>query len=171
MSKLPVIFCAAALLLGGCLVQQPIETSFDDAMAAQARAQLAPGTGTVKGSAFLRKPNGNFVTAGGEWVYLIPATPYALERFKKLFGEKHYNRAFLGRSVAPADPRYAELMRKQKAHKDGSFKFEDVKAGRYIVSTTLVWLPEDEYFLRGGAMYDEVTVKEDDTVEAILSGK
>ena len=48
MSRLPVIFCAVALLVGGCMAQQPIETSFDDAMAAQAKARLAPGTGRSK---------------------------------------------------------------------------------------------------------------------------
>ena len=48
-------------------------------------------------------------------------------------------------------------MRKQKAHKDGSFKFEDVKAGRYIVSTTLVlWLPEEEYLPAAAAIHDKV---------------
>ena len=104
--------------------------SFDDAMAARAKAQLEPGEAAIKGSAFLRKPSGSFVTAGGEWVYLIPATPYAEERFRKLFSDNRYNSAVFGRGIETADPRYSELMRKLKAHKDGSFRFEDIKPGR-----------------------------------------
>lgn len=164
--------CATAMAgLAACVQHQKIESSFDDAMAAHAKAQLEPGEATIKGSAFLRKPSGNFATAGGEWVYLIPATPYAEERFRKLFADGRYNSAVFGNGVEAADPRYGELMRKLKAHKDGSFRFENVKPGRYFVSTTLTWLPKDEYLPHGGAIFDEVTVKGDETADVILSGK
>ena len=94
--------------LAACVQQQKIEFSFDDAMAARAKAQLEPGEAAVKGSAFLRKPSGSFATAGGEWVYLIPATPYAEERFRKLFSAGRYNSAVFGNGVEPADPRYGD---------------------------------------------------------------
>ncbi|PSC05005.1 hypothetical protein SLNSH_11200 [Alsobacter soli] len=158
--------------LSACVTYQPLDTAFDDAMAAKAKAQLEPGMATIKGSAFLRKPSGSFVTAGGEWVYLIPATPYAEERFKRLFGEGRYNSAVWGNNAPPPDPRFSELMRKLKAHKDGSFRFENVKPGRYFVSSSLTWTPKDEILPHGGAVYDEVTVKgEEETADVVLSGK
>jgi hypothetical protein len=156
-----------AVLLTGCA--QRIETRFDDAMAEAARKQLEPGTGTVRGSAFVRKPAGNFATAGGEWVYLIPVTPYAEERFRKLFGTSRYNSALIGYAIETADPRYAELMHKVKAKKDGNFRFENVKPGRWYVSTQITWTPEQSY-IHGGMVYDEVVVKDGEAVEAILSG-
>jgi len=147
-----------------------VDTAFTDAMDRQAQAALGPGTARITGSAFMRKANGSFISAGGDWVYLTPWTPYAAERFSKLYGGQRMNDGGIA-VTTPADPRYVAAMRKVKAERSGHFAFDDVKAGRYFVSTALFWYPEGPWDTRGATLYDEVTVKDGETASVVLSGK
>jgi hypothetical protein len=53
----------------------------------------------------------------------------------------------------------------------GKFAFENLSPGRYIVATRVFWSEPSRYFVRGGAIYDVVEVKADETTQAIISGK
>ena len=53
----------------------------------------------------------------------------------------------------------------------GRFAFEGLAPGRYIVATRVYWTEPKSFFTRGGAMYDVVEVKDDETSTAIISGK
>lgn len=164
----PLPFLAAAALLAACQsTPQPIETRFD---ARQAEAMLAPGDNTIEGTAFRRRDSGSVVTAAGEVVYLVPATAYAEERFRKLFPQGKLNPIGNLSRVEEAAPDYERLMRQTKADMRGRFTFERVRPGRYFVSTRLAWR-EPGGRPNGGLIYDAVEVRGSGaTVEVILSG-
>ena len=130
------------------------------------------GTTTIKGHAFLRKKNGYTVDASGEIVRLIPVTPYADERFRKIYGNRKFVPTILAPRLEPADPGYDTFSRQTKADALGKFEFQNVGPGHYYVATQLVFVDTSKYFNDGGAIYDEVIVtgKETDPIKLILSG-
>lgn len=130
---------------------------------------LKPGTGRIDGQAFLRRDQGRLVTAAGERVFLIPATAYATERFAKMFAGDR--RAYYGNPIEDPPEDYYTYRRETKVDMSGKFAFENVAKGRYIVATRVFWTEPKSFFTHGGAIYDLVDVKDDETVQAILSGK
>ena len=157
------------LLLAGCGPVGPaqkIETAFD-AKAAEYAAK--PGTGRIEGQAFLRRDYGRLVTAAGERVFLIPATPYAVERFRKMFDSEY--RAYFGNEVEPPPEDYFRHRRESKVDMQGHFVFANVAPGRYILATRVFWTEPNSFLTRGGAMYDVVDVRNDETTKAIVSGR
>lgn len=168
MSAIRVTALAGLLFLTGCVSRVEVQSRFDPK---PAEIALQPGSNTIKGSAFMRKKTGVIVPAAGEVVWLIPATPYAEERFAKLFPRGKLNPATLPRRTGETDPDYMRLTRQTKANKSGSFAFENVKAGAWFVSTTVTWVERGESLPSGGAIYDRVEVKgQDQVVEVIVSG-
>ncbi len=161
-------FLLGATLLGACQTTVQVQSRFDPK---PAEAALLAGTNTIKGSAFMRKKSGTVVPAAGEVVYLIPATPYADERFAKLFPRGKLNPATGARATEQTDPDYARLMRTTKANKTGSFEFENVKPGSWYVSTRVTWYEPRESLPSGGAIYDRIEINgQDQVVEVIVSG-
>ena len=165
--------CVLALVLlasslGGCQLAGtlPIAAAYDPAAAAFARK---PGTGRVEGQAFLRRDYGRLVTAAGERVFLIPATAYAVERFSKMFGGDY--RSYYGNAVEDPPAAYYDDRRETKVEMTGKFLFENVAPGRYIVATRVFWTEPKSFFTFGGAMYDIVDVRNDETTAAVISGK
>jgi hypothetical protein len=143
-----------------------VETPFDAKAAALVQQK---GTGRIEGEAFLRRDYGRIVTGAGERVYLMAATPYAVERFQKMFrGEQ---RAYFGPRVEDTPPEYFKFRRETKMDSNGKFSFENVAAGRYIVASRVFWTEPDLWFTQGGALYDSVDVREGETAKAILSGR
>ncbi len=130
---------------------------------------LKPGTGRIDGQAFLRRDYGKLVTAAGERVFLVPATAYAVERFDHLFGGDY--RSYFGNAVEEPPPDYYRYRRETKVDMRGKFAFENLSPGRYIVATRVFWSEPNRYFMRGGAIYDQVDVKADETSQVIISGK
>ena len=162
----------SALGLAGCLAgcvsgtPRPMAAVFDPKAAEFAGK---PGTGVVEGQAFLRRDYGRLVTAAGERVFLIPATAYAVERFGKMFDGEY--RSYYGHSVEPPPEDYYRYRRETKVDMSGRFTFEKVPPGRYIVATRVFWTEPKSFFTHGGAMYDVVEVRNDETTNAVISGK
>ena len=157
-----------ALLSAGCGGGQggPIGAAFDPKAAAYV---LKEGKGQIEGQAFLRRDNGRLVTAAGERVFLLPATAYAAERFDRMFGGER--RSYYGAEVEPPPEEYYRYRRETKVDMSGRFTFEKVAPGRYIVATRIFWTEPKSFLTHGGAVYDTVEVKADETATAILSGK
>lgn len=165
----PVLAAALAASVGaGCGAGQggPIEAAFDPKAAEFA---LKPGTGTIDGQAFLRRDQGRLVTAAGERVFLIPATSYTMERFNRMFGGEY--RSYYGNEVAAPPDDYYRFRREAKVDMSGRFTFSNLSAGRYIVATRVFWTEPRSFLTHGGAVYDVVEVKENESSQAILSGK
>ena len=143
--------------------------AFDPAAAAFINKK---GAATIKGHAFLRRKDGVTVDAAGEIVRLIPVTPYAEERFHRLYQGKKFAGGLFAPRQDPADPEYAKMLRQTVAESNGTFSFENVSAGRYFIATQLQYQHSSRYFQDGGAFYEEVTVtgKEEEPVKVVLSG-
>ncbi|TDR88006.1 carboxypeptidase regulatory-like domain-containing protein [Enterovirga rhinocerotis] len=159
------IVAACCVCLAGCQ-SRTIGEVFD---AKEASFVLAKGTGRIDGQAFLRRDYGKLVTAAGERVFLIPATRYTIARFNAMFDGDL--RSYFGNDVDAPPPDYYTYRRETKVDMRGRFVFEDLAAGRYIVATRVFWTEPTSYLTRGGAIYDIVEVKKDETVTVIVSGK
>lgn len=160
-----VLAVCVVVSMAGCQTAK-IDASFDPAAAGYV---LKPGTGTIEGQAFLRRDYGWLVTAAGERVFLIPATSYAVERFSAMFGGDM--RSYYGNPVDEPPSDYYRFRRETKVDRYGKFSFEKVAKGRYIVATRIFWTEPRSYLTRGGAIYDVVDVRDDETTQAIISGK
>ena len=160
--------CVLLWILAGCQAgpTASVDSKFD---ARSAQYVLKGGKGRIDGQAFLRRDYGRLVTAAGERVFLIPATAYAVERFDRMFGGDR--RSYYGNAVEDPPAEYLALRREAKVDMHGRFTFENVAPGRYIVATRVFWTEPKSFFTHGGAMYDVVDVKDDETTTAIISGK
>ena len=156
------------LFLAGCQTTVQTQSRFDATEAAFIKTE---GSGVITGHGFLKRRTGNNVNAGGEIVRLTPVTAYSRERFEKLYHGKKFIAA-LSMPKVDVDPVYASYTRTVKADHMGRFRFENVAAGSYYVSTQTIWRDRGEFTPRGGAMYDIVTItgKETGPVDVILSG-
>jgi hypothetical protein len=144
----------------------PAAASFDAKAAEYGRKA---GRGRIDGQAFVRRDYGRPVTAAGERVFLIPATPYAVDRFSRMFGGER--RSYYGAAVEEPPPEYFDYRRETKVDMAGKFAFENLAPGRYIVATRVFWTEPKSFLTHGGAIYDVVDVRDDETTAAIVSGK
>jgi hypothetical protein len=159
-------------LLAGCAKQVEFDRQFDQTSRAMAEAAIKPGPGEIRGQSFMRRPTGATVTNAGDWVFLVPATPYSDEVFWRLFGADRY-RNWLTGNRGEVDPSMFILAHRVKANKGGTFIFEKVKLGRYYVTSKITWVRKENEIIPitfGGWIYDEVEVTNEDPVEVILSG-
>ncbi len=157
----------AALCLSAC--RSAPTASFDAGAAEYIHKQ---GSGEIKGHAFYRDETGKVVYAAGEYIFLMPATVYAQQRFAQVYGKGKY----IQTKYLPwddADPQFRKYSRSTKAESDGRFSFDKVAPGDYFVATTVTWWPENAFIASGGAIYEKVTLtgKEKDAVQVIVSGK
>lgn len=164
MSRISLLVALSAAL-AGCQSAK-IDAPFERKAAEYA---LTKGTGRIDGQAFLRRDYGRLGTAAGERVFLIPATRYAVERFNSMFGGDR--RSYFGNAVEDPPDEYYRYRRETKVDMSGKFSFDDLAPGPYIVATRIFWTEPRSYLTRGGAVYDVVDVKNDETTIAIISGK
>ena len=172
--RFPAAACMVAAALAACLAacaKSDVDVKFDPAAAAFIRES---GKGKIEGHAFFRGENGRVVFAAGEYVYLIPATPYSDARFAAFFGDRKYLRATRLFLSMEADPDYKNYARNTKAESDGRFSFENVAPGSYYIWTQATWVPENAILPQGGIIYEKVTLtgkEEDNKIKVVVSGK
>jgi len=90
-------------------------------------------------------------------VRLIPDTPYARDRFAKLYAGRSFAPLTAGSRVPPADPAYGQYSRTVTADAQGNYKFDRVAPGQYFVSAQ-VSCPREAKECAGGSVYNIVTV-------------
>lgn len=156
----------AVFVLGGC--NKP-NVAFDPRAAAFINEK---GSTRVDVHAFFRAGNGRVVYAAGEYVHLVPVTPYSEQRIAALYGGRKLARVQLSIFDDP-DPEYKKYVRSVKAESSGKASFENVAPGEYFVASTVTVFTPDMIFPDGGAIYERVTVtgKEKEAVKVIVSGK
>ena len=164
-----ILSAAAFVAIAGCQTTADQSVAFDPKAAAFINTQ---GAVKIEGHAFYRSESGGVVYAAGEYVWLIPRTPYTDQRFRQLYGDAKYSKAKWLPSVE-ADPDYVKFTRSTKAESDGRFSFDRVGPGEYYVATVVTWRPDGAMLTSGGAIYERVVVsgKEKDPVKVIVSGK
>ncbi|MBI2369561.1 MAG: hypothetical protein HYV08_04870 [Deltaproteobacteria bacterium] len=87
------------------------------------------GTAVVSGLAAAQTPDGELVVAAGKTVWLMPATSYFTEWWRREVQG--------GRPLADPDPRTARSERRVTADEHGRFRFEKVPEGNYYVCCRL----------------------------------
>jgi hypothetical protein len=136
------------------LQEYRVRAPFDEAMA---KTLLLPGTGTIKGNAFLRQNGGGVVTCAGSTVSLIPATGYAKERMMMIYGsyESGYTQSAEFK-FHDDNNSYFVHTRTTKCDSQGNFEFGNVAAGEFYVSTIVSWTVG--YARQGGALMHKYTI-------------
>ena len=164
-----LLLAALSACLGAC-AKPDVDVPFDPLEAAFIHK---PGKGKIAGHAFFRSEKGRVIFAAGEYVYLIPATPYTDARFASFFGEEKYLKAMRLFLTQESDPEYRKFTRNTKAESDGRFSFDNVAPGTYYLWTQATWYADNAILPSGGIIYEKVTVTGDETgpVKVIVSGK
>lgn len=130
------------------------------------------GSANIEGQAFLKRRDGQVVTCAGEKVYLTPATEYAEERFRGIYGNENggYRPAIKGGYSNASVPEYYELARETSCDAEGDFTFNSIANGEYYVSTSVLWRISD-YYYEGGNLSKKITIKNGRSQKLILTSK
>lgn len=147
----------AALILAGCA--DPATIPFDPAAAAFIHAH---GEGAIEGHAFVANAQGGVVNAAGQRVFLIPASPYARQRFAELYHNGHATSVWMP-DLYQIDPRYRDFVRTTVADSGGNFRFDALAPGSYIVSTQVSWQLETRLLPQGKRIYETVMITGNET--------
>lgn len=166
-----VLAIAITTALVGCASSPVVVSSTFDIEAA--KSALQPGSNTIKGSALIRQKGGGVVTCAGREVTLVPATAYADERMRHLYGNttRGFNPAGLSArqgNFANEPPAFRSMVRTSMCDAQGAFKFADVADGEFYVVSVVTWQVND-YFPEGGALMQRVSVRGGGTEEIVLA--
>jgi len=120
------------------------------------------GTAIVRGQAFLKTIGGDVKKAAGEMVLLNPVTSYSQQWFDVVYWRNG--------SLTDQDPSYMQYVRTTVADAEGRFTFKEVPAGRYFLTTRIVWGVPTRGGLayQGGYVAKQITVV-DGEMEIILT--
>lgn len=165
--------------LAGCAIpsQQPtyiqIKSKFD---IEDTKERITDGDGAFPGTAFLRQQGGGVVTCAGNDVGLIPATDYAAERLKALYGrapslgETRFMdiKAVPNLQFSPDEPQYPILIKTVSCDAQGNFEFTNVKDGYYFISTSVLWAIGSR---QGGYLVTKVKIRDGKSPRVIISPK
>lgn len=169
---------AMIALVSGCAAPEAprsvyqIDVPFDEARTKELNAD---GDANVRGTAFMRQRGGGVVTCAGSAVSLLPATSYAAERMRFIYGmppaigEIKTIEAWTVNGDAifdPDPPGYSQHMRKTVCDAQGAFEFEKVKDGTYFVVTSVVWQVST---VQGGFIATQVQVRDGKAARVIIS--
>jgi hypothetical protein len=126
------------------------------------------GTGHVEGQAFTKTAGGELRYAAGNIIGIRPDTPYV--RDAVLFNS--YKRT--GENVVTSNPNLGflkEYVRTTTGDGDGRFIFDDLPAGKYILTATITWFAPS-----GGGLFEQkvevvgdAEVKEGETARVIVT--
>jgi len=151
-------------------MQAPVELQnrFD---AERARAALVSGNNKITGSALLQQQGGGIVTCAGNQIVLIPATPYAVERMVKAFGDSTKGFASVWKGLptfVPDPPEFQQATRSVSGDAQGNFEFDSVADGDYFVLVKIMWMVG--YTPQGGTLMQRVRVSGGEVKRIVLSG-
>lgn len=122
------------------------------------------GTGIVSGQVFLRTRGGEVRYGAGSEVILNPVTSYS--RFWYEVG--HVQR----KQISPPDPRLDRYLITTQADGNGNFRFENVPAGDYYLTSSVFWeVPVGIYTSQpqGGFISEPVTVVDGSEIRQMLT--
>ncbi|HEY4248224.1 MAG TPA: hypothetical protein VGM64_15350 [Lacunisphaera sp.] len=122
-----LITMGAVLLVSACstIVNQSVAFNESDYSSSS-----TTGTAIIAGHAFVRSDTGAKHAAAGIPISLVPLTPYTEERAKIMES---------GKDPAPADPGLAKYVRTTVGDWGGSYKFEGLPVGNYLIFSRIKW--------------------------------
>lgn len=187
--KTLLCFLTATLLLTGCETPmrapapQASWNSINETNEAEYAALPTSGTGVISGQGFLTQGGGGVVKAAGATVNLDPTTTIGNEWWStqvRLWGSippdwtltnaDQYQHAKMRQSwtaLTPPSTGFAKARRTATADADGRFKFTDLPAGKYYITTTVSWMVGYSY--QGGLIGQMVEVTDGKIAEVILN--
>jgi len=153
------------ILLIACLVSTGCANSLVERQAQFVELEYAPyageGTARVCGVAYIKTQRGGFKYGAGNETYLNPVTSYSTEWYtESVIG---------GRSLTKANPKVLAYNRATRADSDGRFCFENIPSGDYYLTCPVEWVYGANSAIKGGMTYAQVTVKDGETVNAVLT--
>jgi hypothetical protein len=157
--------------LSACATQQQAHTLNAPWNKQMAIEMLAPGMGVVKGSALIRQRGGGVVTCAGNRVMLVPATGYATERIRVIYGNDDrgfFSAKYKMMTFSPDAPDYYQLVKETRCDSQGFFRFDSVADGEFFIITDVKWKVND-YFFEGGSLMHKARIQSGNTVEIVLS--
>ena len=122
-----------------------------------------PGTSTIEGQAFMKTRGGDVKYGAGNQVLLIPYSAQSFDWYKARIATLHDD-------VPPMDPALQALVKTTTAGGDGSFRFENLAAGAYLVVASVTWETGASYAgTQGGYMGMPVTAEAGKTARIIVT--
>ncbi|CAN5149878.1 hypothetical protein BH09PSE6_BH09PSE6_29950 [soil metagenome] len=140
---------------------------------APAAAMLVRGTGQVRGAALIRRSSNASATCARADVDLIPATPYADERMRILFGPDagetlvRYDGGDARELPETAPAEYLSTTLKTRCDAQGNFYFDQVGSGAFWIQTAVKW--RDGTGDHGGLVALRVQVQAGQTVNVLMA--
>lgn len=153
----------AALVMTGCATMAVTQRP-DFNPAEYAGLADRTGTGVVTGQVFLRTMVGEVRYGAGSEVILNPVTSYS--RF--WYEQGHLQ----NRRLTPPDPRVDEYLITTQADGNGNFRFENVPAGEYYLTSSVFWqVPVGAFSSQqqGGWVSEPITVRDGAEVRQMLT--
>jgi len=161
----------SCLVLCACAAPVPLAARFDPREVAWFDGT---GTNSIEGSAILRSDSGGVKNCAALPVVLFPASSYARERMRALYGseEEGFNPILGGHPAdfADDDPRYAATARKVRCDAHGRFAFHALPDGDYYLVALVTW--KEGRYLRleqGGYLMQHVQVQAGESKEVLLA--
>ena len=153
------------ILLIACLVSTSCAIPLVERQAQFVESEYAPyageGTARICGVAYIKTQRGEFKYGAGNETYLNPVTSYSTEWYtESVIG---------GRSLTKANPKVLVYNRATRADSDGRFCFEKIPSGDYYLTCPVEWVYGANSAIQGGMAYAQVTVKDGETVNAVLT--
>jgi hypothetical protein len=158
------------LALGACAQTVVMKSTFDPR---EAEFFNRKGQAQISGQLFLRQKGGGVVYGAGSVVRLLPRTTYTAERMQKVFGGGKLFPSIVGLKIENEDPTFQQFQRSVKADGQGRFVFSELAPGDYFVTGVVTWCVPGGYgscFEQGGALMEQVTVRDAQKVDLIMDG-
>jgi len=165
----------AVVLTAGCATPTPpappaqMTSPFNPADVAWSRA---PGTATVEGRAAIAAGGGVSRTCAGSEAQLFPASAYATEMMRMVFGNDargYVTIASSPRYPASIAPDFSRTVRRVGCDADGRFRFEAVPAGRWYIFANVIWGSAGDASPQGGALMQRIDVAEGGRANVLLA--
>lgn len=159
--KIVAITIAASAMVG-CVSQSPPQPRMVFPVAEYA-ALPAQGTGIVEGQVFMKTVGGDVKYGAGSEVTLNPITSYSEQWYNSIYN--------LRKDLQPGDQRQNAFIKTTRADGSGNFKFSDVPAGKYFLTSQVRWQAPGQWGLtnQGGQITDRITVSDDQATRVMLT--
>jgi hypothetical protein len=153
------------ILLIACLVSTSCATSIVERQGQFVESEYAPyageGTARICGVAYIKTQRGEFKYGAGNETYLNPVTSYSTEWYTiGVIG---------GRSLTKANAKVLAYKRATRADGEGRFCFDNIPSGDYYLTCPVEWVYGASSARKGGMAYAQVTVKDGETVNTVLT--
>lgn len=130
------------------------------------------GTATLTGQAFFQTGGGTPRTCAGLEVGLVPQSAYADERMQDIYG--HGSSSYVEWRNAKVefnqnDLGYQAAIKKVTCDAQGNFTFNNLAAGTYYVTASIVWEVPPYGAFSGGLLMKRVTLKDGEMARMILT--